>query len=172
MWIKRVIATKKKITDNGGKFEGNLAIRALISATFDSDSNSVMYIIVSFSAVSFLFLGGTQLDYQTTVAIMILYYAVTSFGESLWVYLAYRDATCLQDVVHTSAVMQSSLRNVTQSSLRNPSVELKPTNVYEDLGRGRAIVIIIFITQCVLVSFVVSTSKCSLFREPIFFHFH
>jgi hypothetical protein len=162
MWIKRVINIKKKITEDGAKFEGSLAIRALISATVDSDSDSAMYIIVSFSAASFLFLGGSQLYYHNTVLIMTLYYTVTSFGESLWVYLAYKDANCLQDVVHTSAAMQSNLRYA--------SVDLKPTNVYEDLGRGILIVLMTFCTQCVLVSFVVS--RCSLFREPIYFLFH
>ncbi|KAI2493623.1 hypothetical protein MHU86_20911 [Fragilaria crotonensis] len=55
--------------------------------------------------------------------------------------------------------MESSMRKAVET-------ELKPANVYEDLGRGRTIVIMVFITQAVLISFVVidimssQTFKC------------
>jgi hypothetical protein len=146
MCIMRVINIKKKITDNGAKFDGNLASRALISATIDSDSS--LYVIVSFSAVSFLFLGGIQLDYEMTLVAMIAFYSVTSLGESLRVYLAYKDANSLEDVVHTSAIVQSTLHNV--------SMDLNPSNVYEDLGRGKTIILMTFVTQLILIAFVVS----------------
>jgi hypothetical protein len=157
MWINRLINIKKKVTDSGAKFEGNLAIRAMISATIDSDSSS--YVIVSFSAVSFLFLGGIQLDYHKTLLAMIVSYSVSSLGDSLRVYLAYKQANSLQDVVHTSAIMQSNLHNV--------SADLKPSNVYEDLGRGKAIILMTFATQCILISFVVrfflTVSRANIF---------
>jgi hypothetical protein len=141
-----VMNIKKKITDHGAKFDGNLASRALISATIDSDSS--LYVIVSFSAVSFLFLGGIQLDYEMTLVAMIASYSVTSLGESLRVYLAYKNANSLKDVVHTSAIVQSTLHNV--------SMDLNPSNVYEDLGRGITIILMTFVTQLILIAFVVS----------------
>jgi hypothetical protein len=141
-----VINIEKKITDHGEKFDGNLAIRALISATIDSDSP--LYVIVSFSAVSFLFLGGIQLNYEMTLVAMIASYSVTSLGESLRVYLAYKNANSLKDVVHTSAIVQSTLHNV--------SMDLNPSNVYEDLGRGITIILMTFVTQLILIAFVVS----------------
>ena len=120
-------------------------LRALISRAIDNDDPK--YTIASFSAFSFLFLGGLQLNYYWTLLAMIIVYFVASFGDSARILLAFSSATSLRDVIHTSHIVQSQMRTV--------QTTLNPSNVYEDLGRGVTIVTMVFITQMILIAFVV-----------------
>jgi hypothetical protein len=112
------------------------------------DAEEPFYTIASFSAFSFLFLGGLQLDYRISLMAMLGIFAITSVGDSVRVILAFLDATSLSDAVVSSDIMESSMRKAVET-------ELKPANVYEDLGRGRTIIIMVFVTQVILISFVV-----------------
>jgi hypothetical protein len=47
------------------------------------------------------------------------------------------------------------LRDNTKKSQHTELLQLKPRNVYEDLSRDKLIVIMVFITQTVLIAFVV-----------------
>lgn len=148
MWVHRY---NKLRDDMAAKdppiiLKGNSQMRALISCAIDSDSP--FYVIVSYGAASFLFLGGIQLNYEWTLLAMILVYVASAVGETIRVLLAFQSAKSLGDVVVTSALMASKVRGV--------STDLRPSNVYEDLGRGRTIVFMVFITQVILIAFVVS----------------
>jgi hypothetical protein len=142
----RLSRMSKLMAEKGIKFQGTTLLRGAISCAIDVDDS--FYVIVSFGGVSFLFLGGIQKDYQWTMVAMIITYFVASLGETIKVLLALGTAKRLADVVVTSDLMKSQLRNV--------STQLKPSNVYEDLGRGWVIVLMTFITQCILIAFVVS----------------
>lgn len=148
MWCHRIGKLKKKLAALNPPIilTGNALARAWISCAIDSDSP--FYVIVSFGAVSFLFLGGVQLDYKWTLLAMIILYTVSSLGETVRILLALSSSASLADVVMTSDILASQLRGV--------STELKPSNVYEDMGRGKTIVVMVFITQVILISFVVS----------------
>lgn len=146
MWIRRLYLIKQR---RDVPFRGSYLIRAMISTAIDSEEP--FYTIASFSAFSFLFLGGLQLDYRISFIVMLGIFAMTSAGDSIRVILAFRDATSLSDAFVSSDIMESSMRKAVET-------ELKPANVYEDLGRGRTIVIMVFITQAVLISFVVRTA--------------
>ena len=150
LWVRRVYQTKQDVEKLGVSFTGTVLLRAMISRAIDNDDP--LYTVVSFGAFSFLFLGGIQLSYQTTLVAMLVVYAVASFGDSARILLAVKSATSLQDVVQTSSIVHSSLRKKQQQAA---STKLNPSNVYEDLGRGKTIVIMVFITQCILISFVV-----------------
>lgn len=143
MWLRRLHALQKTLNI---KLRGTVLLRAMISVAIDSDEP--FYTIVSFAAFAFLFLGGLQLDYEITFSVMLGTFALSAAGDSIRVLLAFKDAASLADVIVTSDIMKSKLRNV--------STELKPHNVYEDLGRGKTIVIMVFITQVILISFVVT----------------
>mmetsp|Transcript_26611 Transcript_26611/g.44409 ORF Transcript_26611/g.44409 Transcript_26611/m.44409 type:complete len:425 (+) Transcript_26611:321-1595(+) len=145
MWLRRLAALKKTL---GVPLKGSILLRAMISVAIDSDEP--FYTIVSFSAFSFIFLGGLQLDYVITFSVMLGFFGLSAFGDSVRVLLAYQGATSLADVVVTSNIMESKMRN------RTVTTELKPGNVYEDLGRGRTIVLMVFVTQVILISFVVT----------------
>lgn len=147
MWVRRLQHLKANL---GHPMTGTILLRAMISVAIDSDEP--FYTIVSFSAFSFFFLGGLQLDYTITFTAMLLFFGLASFGDSLRVLLAFRGATSLADVVVTSNIMESKMRD------RRATTELKPSNVYEDLGRGRTIVFMVFCTQVILISFVVCTA--------------
>jgi hypothetical protein len=128
----------------------HLHIRAMISAAIDSDEPA--YVVVKMGAQSFLFLGGLQIDYQLTFSVMLGYFAFESCGDSLRVLIALNEATSVSDLVVASSGIRSQIR-------QNKTAQLKPTNVYEDLSRNKTVVFMVFVTQCVLISFVVS-SKC------------
>jgi hypothetical protein len=111
-----------------------------------------LYTTISYGASSFLFLGAIQLNYQWTLLGMLVFYTFTSLGETVRVLLALSHANSLADIVVTSGFLASKLRTV--------STELKPANVYEDLGRGTTIVLMVFVTQIILISFVVRNFIC------------
>ncbi|KAL3922547.1 MAG: hypothetical protein SGILL_002146 [Bacillariaceae sp.] len=116
----------------------------MISRAIDNDDPA--YTVASFAAFSFLFLGGLQLSYQTTFISMIVVYAVMSLGDCLRIVLAFMSANSLSDVVQTSRIVHSKLRSV--------QATLHPSNVYEDLGRGKTIIVMVFFTQVLLIAFV------------------
>ena len=145
MWIRRVWKCKKELEALNVPFQGITVVRAMISRAIDNDDPA--YTVASFAAFSFLFLGGLQLSYETTFISMIIVYAVMSLGDCLRIVLAMMSATSLKDVVQTSKIVHSKLRT--------PQASLNPSNVYEDLGRGKTIVTMVFITQVLLIAFVV-----------------
>jgi hypothetical protein len=127
-----------------------LHLRAMISAAIDSDEPA--YVVVKMAGQSFLFLGGLQLDYQLTFSVMLAYFAVESCGDSLRVVIAFNEAASISDLVIASSGIKSQIRE-------NKTAQLTPSNVYEDISRNKTVVLMVFVTQCVLISFVVS-SKC------------
>ena len=132
------------------KLTFNTMLRAYISCAIDSDSP--FYTTVSYGASSFLFLGAMQINYEWTLLAMLAFYMITSLGETVRVLLALSHANSLADIVVTSGFLASKLRTV--------ATELRPSNVYEDLGRGKTIVLMVFVTQIILISFVVRDGRC------------
>jgi len=141
MYLRRLRELQQSI---GVHLVGSTLVRAMI--TVGIDSNEPTYTIASFSAVSFLFLGGLQLNYHFTFSLMIGLYVFTSGGDSLNVILAFYGSTSMKDLVVTSDILKSQLRTVT--------AQLNPSNVYEDLGRGWIIVLMVYFTQLILIGFV------------------
>ena len=125
-------------------------IRMMISAAIDNDLNR--FVILTYSAMSFLFLGGIQIDYEYTLLAMIVFYAISSSLEVIRVILAYHSVGAnhkqIENIVLSSDVMHANFdKYLTQ--------ELYPKNVYEDLGRSLTITSMVFVLQGVLISFVV-----------------
>jgi hypothetical protein len=145
LWVYRVYCTKCQLDELKVPFTWSVLARALISRAIDNDDAT--YTVVSFTSFSFLFLGGLQLSYQNTLTAMLIVYFVASFGDTIRIILCVASANSLADVVQTSSIVQSQLRKV--------KTQLNPSNVYEDLGRGRTIVFMVFVTQCILIAFVV-----------------
>lgn len=146
MWCHRVHMLKRKMLEREPpvKLTFNTMLRAYISCAIDSDSP--FYTTVSYGASSFLFLGAMQINYEWTLLAMLAFYMITSLGETVRVLLALSHANSLADIVVTSGFLASKLRTV--------ATELRPSNVYEDLGRGKTIVLMVFVTQIILISFV------------------
>jgi len=122
----------------------NLILRIMISAAIDNDRN--LFVMTSYSATSLLFLGGIQTNYFSTLWVMIAFYTLTASLESARVFLGYQSAV-EGKVILSSDVMKENYKKVS-------SKELAPNNVYEDLGRKMFMVMMVFITQVVLISFV------------------
>ena len=123
----------------------NLMIRAYISCALDSDEP--FYAIVSFGAVSFLFLGGIQLHYHWTLFAMAVTYSCSAMAEVARILLAFHYTPSLKVLVVEGELLASQMRSI--------KAELNPTSVYEDLGRGHTIVIMVFVTQALLIMMVV-----------------
>ena len=146
MWVRRVQTYKTKLEDRKVIIDSNILLRVCISCAIDTED--AFYTIVSFGAASFLFLGGIQLNFKWTLLAMIVTYTVSSVGETLGILLAFFSAPSLERLVATSDIMASRMRGI--------KAELNPSSVYEDLGRGSTIVVMVFVTQVILISFVVS----------------
>jgi hypothetical protein len=119
----------------------------MLSALIDNDKP--FYTIVKMAAQSFLFLGGLQLNYEAAFSAMLGNFGLESCADSLRVILAFREAHDASDCIVTSRSLRTQLNSKTMT--------LQPTNVYEDIGRDKLIVaMMVFITQCLLIAFVVS----------------
>jgi hypothetical protein len=144
LWVRRLQRIRADIV---GPLTGSLPLRTMLSALIDNDEP--FFTIIKLAAQSFLFLGGLQLNYEAAFSAMLGYFALESCADSLRVILAFRDAHDASDCIVTSKSLRSQLNNTTMI--------LQPTNVYEDIGRDTTIVAMVFITQCLLIAFVVST---------------
>lgn len=146
LWWKRVNKMQKFIGKDRLTF--NLRVQSWISAYDDNDEP--LYTIAKMSAQSFLFLGGLQLYYRYWFAIMLCTFTLESFLSSLQTLLCYWETDDINNIVAVSREVRAELR-------KHPLTVLEPTNVYEDLTRGLLIVTMVFITQAILISFVVIT---------------
>lgn len=145
---------RKKIEGMGAPFQGPLILRAMISAMVDEDSP--FYSVVSFSAVSFLFLGVLQQNWNIGLIVMLAYYVFKACLETFRILLGYWSANDLSDIIVPSKRLKSELQI---------SSELQPKNMYEDLSRGSLSVGMVFVSQSVLIAMVVSYYHVTLFIE-------
>ena len=82
---------------------------------------------------------------------MLAYFALESCGDSFGVVLAFYEAHDLSDVIVTC-------KNV-RRELNNKAMTLQPNNVYEDVGCDLNVVSMVFVTQSILIAFIVSVLK-------------
>jgi hypothetical protein len=78
---------------------------------------------------------------------MLGWFALESTSDSIRVLTAVSEVSSVKELVAASSNIRSKLRNVT--------TQLKPSNVYEDLSRTKIVVTMVFVTQCLLIAFVV-----------------
>jgi len=145
-FMSRVKSIKSTIEGQGATFEGKIMWRAMISAYLDANDSG--YIIIKMAAQSFIFLGGIQLNYALAFGLMLVIFALESTLDVIRILLALSEVDSLGDLVVTGTNLRTKLRQA--------SAELKPKSVYEDTTRSPSIVGMVFVTQCLLISFVVS----------------
>lgn len=136
--------------------QGADLLRGMIACAIDNDSP--YYTIISYSAVSLIFLGGIQIDYQNTFVAMICYYCLVSGGDTMRVLLAFYEYGSLSDVFIFSE-MDTGLKDKHKEDKEErdrkfETMEVEPSNIYEDMGREKTIVFMIFATQIIFVTFV------------------
>jgi len=122
-----------------------VTIRTLISCYIDTDDP--LFIICKYSAQSFWFLGGMEINYAVAFGFMMKIFVLESVLDSLRVVLAVYESASLKDYIPTS---DSFIKRK-----EHDFVELQPTNVYEDLTRSYLVVLIVFVAQVLLIFFVV-----------------
>lgn len=134
------------------------APRTLVLRTFIStwaDNDDPVFTILRGTAQAMVLLGGFQWNYQLTFIVMICYYAVISFGDSLRVLLSLREVGSLEDLVVVSKRDQAKLAASLKAKKDGSStIDLPTNNVYEDISQNFIVVLMVFITQVVLISFV------------------
>jgi hypothetical protein len=135
----------RKSVDESGPVGWNLVIRCWISALIDNDDPG--YTIIKMAAQSFLFLGGLQLNYQAAFTAILIVFGLESLGDSARVLLALGRYSSIDELVVTSTDLKKVTKGVAQ---------IKPSNVYEDISRRRSVVTMVFVTQCILIAFVVT----------------
>ena len=155
MWVMRL---RKISQDAGNQMTNSLLARAMIAAYLDNDDP--LYTIVKLTGESFVFLGALQLDYQLTFSVMLGFFTLVSAIDSLRVLIAFGETNSIADFVAVSSRLAHKLKS-------RPATQLKPTNVYEDLSREKFIVVMVFITQVLLITFVVSGYVCRRVRNPL-----
>jgi hypothetical protein len=155
MWALRYADKKKAFPAD--KITYWIQVRAMISAAIDNDNP--IYTIVKITAQSFMFLAGIQIDYHTAFIVMLLFFTLESSLDTFRTLLCVYEYAGPEDVILTSADLK---KDITDPN----STQLQPTNVYEDLSRVGYLVVMVFCTQFMLISFVVvdilnsSTHNC------------
>jgi len=156
MWALRYQTKKKAVPVH--KWTWLMSIRAMISAAIDNDSP--VYTMVKISAQSIIFLAGIQIDYHTAFFVMVVFFTVESSLDSL------RTLLCVYEYDNHEELQLTSERMQLDLNLDATVTKLNPTNVYEDLSRDGYVVVMVFITQFLLITFVVidilhsSTHNC------------
>jgi len=84
---------------------------------------------------------------------MLAYFAFESCLDALRLFIAMGEVTLVKDLV----VVESWKGHLKKSN----TTQLTPASVYEDLSRSPLILMMVFITQSILISFVVSL-LCSI----------
>merc|ERR1740136_314779 len=129
------------------KITTNLMIRMMISAAIDNDNNR--FVVVTYTAVSFLFLWGIQIAFESTLIAMLLFYTMSSSLEVIRLFLTYHSVDNKDDnVILCSNEMHANYNKILTEG------EFEPKNVYQDLGRNIYIAFMVFGLQGVLISFV------------------
>jgi hypothetical protein len=99
---------------------------------------------------AFMFLGGFQLNYSTTLAAMLAGFVIESCADASRVLIAFSEVDDLNDFV---PVTQAEKREIKQNH-HAQKIVLQPTSIYEDLSRSRDIVFMIFALQAIMIAFV------------------
>lgn len=151
-WVIRVLRLKKVV---GDAYTANTRTRAWISAFVDNDE--APYTICKMYAQSFLFLEAcnTIMNWHSRWC-----WAFSPSNrlwircESCWPFI--RPRLCRMSC-SPLALLRLPCETPKKRSMHQEMVQLKPRNVYEDLSRDKLIVVMIFITQAILIAFVVRT---------------
>lgn len=148
LWIRRVFVVQNDLLHDVKQLTAMLRFRCWLTAYTENDN--AMFTCTRTAAQSFLVLAGLQLNYRVAFLAMVGFFTFESSFDSLRVFLALRESKSLDDLVITSKFLKADLR-------KHPlSTTLTPSNVYEDLTRDVFVVGMVFVTQTLLISFVVS----------------
>jgi len=149
IWLVRVELFKQKLRERKIKLRRSLVLRLYITCAMDLEDP--FYSIVRYAAHSFFFLGGIQLEFFWTLLAIFIAYTIWATAEVSRVLIAYYWTPSLKTLVVEDDLIASQLRGI--------KTQLTPTNVYEDIGRGFVIVIMVFLTQGFLISVVVRSNN-------------
>jgi hypothetical protein len=160
MWLRRVFVFRKTMKEREIPLHGHLWVRAFITCAMALDDP--LYTIVRYAAASFLFLGGIQLHFRWTLLAMLLTYTASATAETARIVIAFLSTPSLKSlVVAGDGMLAAQMRGIT--------TQLNPSSVYEDIGRGKTITFMVFITQAILISIVVrfrSSAVCARLYIP------
>jgi len=158
LYVQRVRRMPPNVTGKGAQLSPAIFCRELISAFVDR--NDTLFILCKTVGQFFLFLGGLQCNFQLTFIIMLALLAGESCLDALRIFIALGEVkTSIQKdlVVVESWKGQLEEKNKKKKKKKKSEndTQLTPTSVYEDLSRPPLIVIMVFITQSLLITFVV-----------------
>lgn len=153
MWLQRVF----RVIDTVHNQKKNAHLdkvdffRAMISCAIKNDCPT--YTTVTYSAIHFICLGGLQTNFQKSYIVMIGFCCLISCAETLGILLTYVKFDTFLDVRKNCALY--NIEHVRQMIKVEDISNIFPCNVYEDLSRNKTVIIMVFLTQCCLIFFVV-----------------
>ena len=162
MWGLRYLEIKQKTPTH--KMTYWMSVRIMITAAIDSDDP--VYTIIKICAQSILFLAFIQIDYRTAFIAMLAFFTFESCLDTVRTLLCVYEYKDHRELYSTSSRMRQDINNDDDEDDDSDAKQLHPTNVYEDLTRVSYVVIMVFITQTLLITFVVidimnsSTHSC------------
>ena len=145
MWLYRVELFKRKMRERKIALERNLLLRAYITCAMELDDP--LYAVIRYTASAFLFLGGIQLEFHWTLFAMFMAYILWATADVMRILVAFYWTPSLKNLIVEEDRLASQMRGLT--------TQLSPSSVYEDIGRGYTIVIMVFLTQGILIAVVV-----------------
>ena len=145
MWLYRVEVFKRRMRERKIVLERNLVLRAYITCAMDLDDP--LYAMIRYAASAFLFLGGIQLDFHLTLLAMFIAYIFWATADVTRILVAFYWTPSLKNLIVEEDRLASQMRGIT--------TQLSPSSVYEDIGRGYTIVLMVFVTQGILIAVVV-----------------
>jgi hypothetical protein len=131
----------------------HMAVRTLIATL--SDNHDTCFTLLRLSSQAFLFLGGFQMNYEMTLVVMMVYYLIVSCGDSIRVLITRHECPTLNDLDVVAHIDRALLVDVQHHKDGTTSIDLASTNVYEDLSRDFFMVTMVFVTQCILIAFII-----------------
>jgi len=151
MWVRRVQAISRHLRSDVafGSCQRFTTIKLRTWLTAYIENDCALFTCIRKAAKAFVFLAGLQINYQWAFLGILVFFTIESCLDPLRVLLCYCEATHIDDLVVTSKFLRAQLK-------KNQDVTtLQPTNVYEDMTRGGFVVGMIFVTQVILIGFVV-----------------
>jgi len=152
--IRKILEDKYELND--GELSRSMTRRAFLAALMDG--GDPMYTIMTQTATNLIFLGGFQLHYETTYAIMCIYYIFVSAIDLSRIFLTTSEFDSLRDFVvsvkRSSSPSGKTVKFHNIQDINKTTLTINPRNVYQNMALNGLLIAIVFVAQVVLFSFV------------------
>ena len=151
-WLVRFHRSLNRLDPRHRRRKGVLFRAALVTL---GDDDEPLFTILRMMSQGFLLLGGFQIDYHTTLLVLLGIYFFISLRDTFRVLVAYHANKKVDDYVVVSKRQEQIVVQSKQANNKSSWIELKTKNIYENLSRDFVVVAMVFVTQALLIAFVI-----------------